>query len=1233
MTYVDKIAKMAEDSGYPEFFAYELAEDVFEQDIINNARVVKSLLNSTHQILVDRAEKAHARGVISKEYLEDTLEVIEKASLNFNVEINGKAKPFNGNPREYNRDSAGRFATVNTLANAIGDTKTGAVPFAQAWQQAGRGSVYGSATSQRLAAGGAALKTIGAASGRPGVTAAGAISEYVGQFGSEAAKAFGPSIKRLQYRYSGTERIPSADLKRAVATEGIDPKQAAQEYLKRRLPSMKLAELQRESGRTAPSEGVMLTKDGKVAHQAVGRADDHYLPFNLKNLKELKGGSYVRTRESGGLTGEDIHVGVAAGAKEVTVVSHSGEFTLKFSPEFVGSDRHTKDARTMTSMYQSLLTTLHGERLDRESVPDGVKGELRAEVESDMPSHLYSPKEIDEAYEAKLKEYKNSPALTKGQVAAIENHVKSDMASRKDAPEEGSEQYKREFAAQKMRHMEQAKEDKLSRKLRLDGDGYATALQALQEQFPYYIEDVTYKTRTKATDESNKNEDGKSKEMNDSDRDLKTGFKGSMTEYRETERNRAKGDPNYKGGQKDAGHLESGQVDIKTKNDPHAYEGDKALGAESSKPETTPQEEKKEKAPTASTGPATTQRLQADAQHKLRQAQVKAIDSLPFGALNAAMKGNTEAATKYPALHALTQDNSPEGINTVLQKHGMDQVHRELEQLRKNTQGIPGNEAGTQALTTAASAIKGLSISSAGYDAAKHTEGASSFSDHAGLEVNHELRADKMKKYAEQAKPLLEHPDVNGDRNAAHEYARNPKQGGLNPDTAKRAAEALARLEHLEAIERVHGGGSPKAQAPSTSGAASDSPSGKLTVVSTPSSKPSEVKNEAQSSTRRSNDNAANTKGTGTGPGSVSEPVRDKIGDALGKYSKEIVGQEDFKNALLEYGKHAAHTRALAEQGYNVKPQDAPIFTIAGPPGTGKTTGAKALGEILHTAGIVDKPDVHVVTAGDLVGSYRGESGKLVNDALEAAKGGVLLVDEAHGLLSHGDYGKAVMSQFAGKIQPGSGMKTAVIFAGYPGKLEEAMALDEGMSRRTTEKFEFKSPTNRDLAEITGIMLKSKLSVPMTMSKDGQTALGRRIANQRASEGAEFGNAGAILKELQAAERRHSVRMQSLPEDQWDTQLDAADFTRTFQVSNGKKPANRGAKTVTTRRLTVKQSNDEDASWLQAMLDDRAPGFKATLVNGALQVSGGKKTDLVDAEDVVAEFKDTFGSHHKVSFK
>ena len=85
------------------------------------------------------------------------------------------------------------------------------------------------------------------------------------------------------------------------------------------------------AGDHMPSEGFFVNGDGVVTAHAVGRGKDHFLPFNLKHLRQMKqsdGGMMIRRRAAGGITVEDLHVGMMMGLDQVTVISNNGVFSL-----------------------------------------------------------------------------------------------------------------------------------------------------------------------------------------------------------------------------------------------------------------------------------------------------------------------------------------------------------------------------------------------------------------------------------------------------------------------------------------------------------------------------------------------------------------------------------------------------------------------------------------------------------------------------------------------------------------------------------------------------------------------------------------------------------------------------------------------------------------------------------------------------------------------------------------
>lgn len=414
----------------------------------------------------------------------------------------------------------------------------------------------------------------------PKVKAALAAGSYVGQYGPEAQRVLGPVTARTAYRYRGVERPPSDELIRAFNNFSMKHKEATPEekiaeltkpqinaegeetaspvisYFKRRLPKANLSTLQTASGVIPPSEGIILDKNGKIITQAVGYGDDWYLPFNLKNVSRLRGGSYIRTRTFGGPTTEDIYTGLISGARSITVVSHSGVYTVEFDKSFKGGRRYNDKAARMVGRYAQLLDAvgsgqvvlldaldrtrdreLHDEALRNVRNPDdaeavGAEYKRLVAAEAVHPKLSEDQKEglryqvVNEAAERvptgrsgstltpdqfrdhlALRMWNNYSPETRQQIEASGQRQKwltDTRAQLTDAAiiaadpkmQERYNRLERKAIAEQRRKMEP---------LRLNGEGYQRALEGLREQFPYYFAHPRFQIWE---DAANKNDSG-----------------------------------------------------------------------------------------------------------------------------------------------------------------------------------------------------------------------------------------------------------------------------------------------------------------------------------------------------------------------------------------------------------------------------------------------------------------------------------------------------------------------------------------------------------------------------------------------------------------------------------------------------------------------------------------------------------------------------------------------------
>lgn len=231
------------------------------------------------------------------------------------------------------------------LLQALGSTPEGAgmaAAIAQGLQQ--NAKVQGGHFARLHDASKTFYQIAGGATAPPAAQAAAAMGVYVGKYGPEVSRVLGPHIRRYTYKYRGMIANPTQmsqtakdgiqpgedraafEQKLAIALASDDPAKGGISAI----PTQAENNLLLQTGSTAPSHGFIVDRLGKVKQQAVGVADDHYVPFNLAELHSLSGGSYVRSRVYGGPTTEDLSLALRTNADHFTTISRHGKYTVNF---------------------------------------------------------------------------------------------------------------------------------------------------------------------------------------------------------------------------------------------------------------------------------------------------------------------------------------------------------------------------------------------------------------------------------------------------------------------------------------------------------------------------------------------------------------------------------------------------------------------------------------------------------------------------------------------------------------------------------------------------------------------------------------------------------------------------------------------------------------------------------------------------------------------------------------
>jgi probable Rubsico expression protein CbbX len=202
---------------------------------------------------------------------------------------------------------------------------------------------------------------------------------------------------------------------------------------------------------------------------------------------------------------------------------------------------------------------------------------------------------------------------------------------------------------------------------------------------------------------------------------------------------------------------------------------------------------------------------------------------------------------------------------------------------------------------------------------------------------------------------------------------------------------------------------------------------------------------------------------------------RTGLDSVLEQLDRELVGLAPVKTRIREIAALLVVDRLRGEHGLSSeRPSLHMCFT--GNPGTGKTTVARRMAEILHRLGYVERGHVVSVTREDLVGQYVGHTAPKTRDVLKKAYGGVLFIDEAYYLHrpeNERDYGQEAIEILLQAME-NERDKLVVILAGYKDRMDQFFGSNPGMQSRVAHHIEFPDFTVDELLRIGDLMLEQR---------------------------------------------------------------------------------------------------------------------------------------------------------------
>jgi probable Rubsico expression protein CbbX len=259
---------------------------------------------------------------------------------------------------------------------------------------------------------------------------------------------------------------------------------------------------------------------------------------------------------------------------------------------------------------------------------------------------------------------------------------------------------------------------------------------------------------------------------------------------------------------------------------------------------------------------------------------------------------------------------------------------------------------------------------------------------------------------------------------------------------------------------------------------------------------------------------------------SVAELDRTGVGGAdiegvLDQLDRELVALTPVKTRIREISALLVVDRLRREAGLTAgRPTLHMSFT--GNPGTGKTTVAMRMADILHRLGYIERNHVVAVTRDDLVGQYVGHTAPKTKEVLKRAYGGVLFIDEAYYLYrpeNERDYGVEAIEILL-QVMENARENLVVILAGYKDRMDDFFRLNPGMSSRVAHHIDFPDYTLDELMAIGRLMLEAE---SYEFTDDAETAfrayLDRRVRQPR------FAHARSVRNAIERARLRQANRI------------------------------------------------------------------------------------------------------------
>lgn len=244
--------------------------------------------------------------------------------------------------------------------------------------------------------------------------------------------------------------------------------------------------------------------------------------------------------------------------------------------------------------------------------------------------------------------------------------------------------------------------------------------------------------------------------------------------------------------------------------------------------------------------------------------------------------------------------------------------------------------------------------------------------------------------------------------------------------------------------------------------------------------------------------------------------VQDNVpGNSLARLEK-MAGLKGVKEKVHSLMNFHDLQKKREEAGLPVK-RPALHARFLGNPGTGKTTVARLLGQIYKEMGLLSSGHVVLEERKNLIGRYYDSEGQAIDNALNRARGGILLIDEAYNLYVENDDkdpGRRILEYLLTALADENNRDWMLVLAGYPKEMKTMLESNPGIESRVSDIFEFEDLNVDELIEVAELYCDDN---KYELSEEARERLKAVITRDVAAKDKNFGNGRYVNKLMDTA--------------------------------------------------------------------------------------------------------------------